>query len=67
MMPTINKATRVTNETETAIDHILINSYTATIFKTAILKYDVSDHFPICIIITSPKFSSKNEYIYILT
>ena len=45
----------------------MINSYTATVFKTAILKYDVSDHFPICLIIPSSKFSSKNEYIYILT
>ena len=44
----------------------MINSYTATIFKTAILKYDVSDHFPICLIIPSSKFSSKNEHIYIL-
>ena len=47
MMPIINKPTRVTNKTATAIDHILTNSYTETIYKTVISKCDVSDHFPI--------------------
>ena len=52
MIPIINKPTRVTYKTITAIDHILTNSYTETIFRTAILKYDVLDHFPICFIIS---------------
>ena len=47
MIPNINKPTRVTNKTATAIDHILTNTYTEIIFKTAILKSDVTDHFPI--------------------
>ena len=47
MKTIINKPTRVTNKTATAIDHILTNTYTETILKTAILKCDVSDHFPI--------------------
>ena len=47
MMPVINKPTRVTKNTATAIDHIFINSVTTTKFKTGIIKSDISDHFPI--------------------
>ena len=47
MMPVINKPTRVTRNTVTAIDHIFINSVTTTKFKTGIIKSDISDHFPI--------------------
>ena len=55
MIPIIDKPTRVTNKIAKTIDHILNNSYTETIFKTTILKCDVSDHFPICLIIPSLK------------
>ena len=48
MIPTINKPTRVTRKTATAIDHILTNSFIDTVFKTAILETDISRHFPIC-------------------
>ena len=65
MIPVINKPTRVTYKTATAIDHFLTNSYTDTKFKTAILKSDVSDHFPICLFIPSMKPLSKNEETYI--
>ena len=54
MIPTINKPTRITRKTATAIDHILKNSFCDTVFKTAIYKCDVSDNFPICFIIPSP-------------
>ena len=64
MIPIIIKPTRFTNKTAIAIDHILTNSYTETIFKTAILKSDVSNHFPICFIVPSLKFSSKNKISY---
>ena len=47
MMPIINKPVRVTKNTATTIDHIFINSITTTIFKTGIIKSDISDHFPI--------------------
>ena len=63
MIPIINKPTRVTNKTATAKDHILTNSCTKIIFKTAILKCNVSDHFPICLIIPSLKFSLKIKII----
>ena len=64
MIPIIIKPIRFTNKTAIAIDHILTNSYTETIFKTAILKSDVSNHFPICFIVPSLKFSSKNKISY---
>ena len=48
MIPTINKPTRVTKKTTTAIDQILTNCITETVFKTAFFKGDISDHFPIC-------------------
>ena len=47
MKTIINKPTRATNKTATAINHILTKTYAETIFKTTILKWDVSDHFPI--------------------
>ena len=47
MMPIINKPARVTKNTATTINHIFINSITTTIFKTGIIKSDISDHFPI--------------------
>ena len=34
MIPTINKPTRVTRKTSTAIDHILTNSFINTTIKT---------------------------------
>ena len=64
MIPIIIKPTRFTNKTAIAIDHILTDSYTETIFKTAILKSDVSNHFLICFIVPSLKFSSKNKISY---
>ena len=41
-IPTINKPTRVTRKTTTAIDHILANSFTDSVFKTAVFKSDIS-------------------------
>ena len=49
MILTINKPTRVTRKTTAVIDHILTNSFTDTVFKTAIFKSGISDHFPICV------------------
>ena len=48
MIPTINKPTRVTKKTATEIHHIITNSFVENTFKTAIIKSDVSYHFPIC-------------------
>ena len=51
MIPAINKPTRVTKKTTTAIAQIIPNSFAGNAFKTAIIKSDVSNHFPICILI----------------
>ena len=47
MVPAINKPTRVTRYTATAIDHIFTNSIINTKIKSSIIKVDISDHFPI--------------------
>ena len=59
MISTINKPIRVTQKTTPAIDHILTNSFTDTVFKTAIFKSDISDHFPICFMIPSRYETNK--------
>ena len=59
MTPTINKPTRVTRTTATAIDYILTNSFIDRNFKTAIFKRD-------CFIIpsTKPKIENKTFFIF---
>ena len=47
MIPNINKPTRVTANTVTAMDHIITNVIIDTVFKTGILKSCISDHFAI--------------------
>ena len=46
LIPTVNKPTRVTRNTATAIDHIITNSIINAEFKTGIIQTDISDHFP---------------------
>ena len=45
-MPVINKPTRVTKNTATTIDYILIKSVTTTTFILGIIKSDILDYFP---------------------
>ena len=47
LIPTVNKPTRVTTNTATAIDHMTANSVINGVFKTGIIKTDICDHFPI--------------------
>ena len=47
VVPEINKPTRVTRYTATVIDHMLTNSIIKIEIKSAIIKADISDHFPI--------------------
>ena len=49
LIPTINKPTRVGKNSATAIDHIITDYVLTCDFKTAILKADLTDHFPIVI------------------
>ena len=47
-IPTINKPTRVTRDTATAIIHIIKNTVKSSIQdKCGIMKTDISNHFPI--------------------
>ena len=47
-LPAINKPTRVTRNTATAIDHIIVNTGICDIqHKSGMIKTCVSDHFPI--------------------
>ena len=63
MIPTINKP-GATKKTATAIDHIITNSFVKNTFKTAVIKSDVSDHFPICLFFPSTNLFTKNDVIY---
>ena len=45
MIPTINKLTRVTRNTATAIDHFITSTVADTQFKSGIIQTDLSDHF----------------------
>ena len=47
LISTINKPTRVGKNSATAIDHIITDYVFSFDFKTAILKTDLADHFPI--------------------
>ena len=67
MISTINKPTRVTRYAATAIDHVLTNTIMENIeIKTAIVKLDISDHFPI-IFATKNKIDAEitEQYIFI--
>ena len=58
-LSTINKPIRVTKKTATAIDHIITKSFVENIFKTALIKSDVSDHFPIFIFFLQQTYLQK--------
>ena len=53
LIPLINKPTRVTRTSATAIDHIITNAFINKTIETGIIKADISDHFPI-FLITDP-------------
>ena len=64
MIPTINKSTRVTRQSATAVDHILTNCFINFDFKIAFFKCDISDHFPISFFLPMTNKFSKAELIY---
>ena len=66
LISTINKPTRVTRNTATAIDHIIINSVINAEFKTGTIKTDISNHFPIFFIFKCVVDSTevREEFIY---
>ena len=58
MISIINKPTRVTPRSITAIDHIFTNNFCNANLKTGIIKSDLSDHFPIYV--TSNKIHNSS-------
>ena len=56
MIPTLNRSTRVTRNTATAIDHFITNTVVDTEFKSGIIQTGSSDHFPITFV---PKTNQK--------
>ena len=66
MIPTINKPTHITKHIATTTDHIFTNTIMGNIeIKTAIVKTDISDHFPI-IFVTKNKIDAEipEKYIF---
>ena len=67
ILPVINKPTRITKTSASAIDNIPINNFVRNSFETGILKTDVSDHFPIFIIIKNKQVIKTTENTTITT
>ena len=66
LIATVNKPTRVTRNTATAIEHIITNSVINAEFKRGIIKTDLYDHFPIffifkCVVDTT---EAMEDFIY---
>ena len=60
MIPLTYKPTRLTRHSANAIDHITTNSVTShNDFKSAIIKVDLSDHFPIVFAIKTNETTQK--------
>ena len=63
VFPVINRPTRITKTSETAIDHILTNTVLDFEVHSGIIKNDISDHFGIfCVLKTDLERKSNNEY-----
>lgn len=44
----INEPTRVTKDSKTLIDHIYVTNL-SQVYETHVVKYSISDHYPVCI------------------
>ena len=64
MCPIINRPTRITSHSATAIDHVFVDSTIDIKYETGIIKYDITDHFPIFLIKPLHRSQEKNtEFI----
>ena len=61
MIPAMNKPSRITRKMATEIDCILTNQFLSVNFKTPTF---ISDHFPVCIKISSTEKFVENKYTY---
>ena len=60
MIPTINKPTRVTRNTATAIDHFIPNTVVDTQLKSGIIETDLLDQFLIIFALQKTTIWLKN-------
>ena len=60
-LPLIQRATRVTRTTATAIDHIITDAIFDKALHSEIIKTQISDHFPIFTILENCKNCKNNE------
>ena len=63
MVPVLNKPTRVTKNTATAIDHLITNQLLHRTINTGIIKLDISNHFPIFLIAETEKRITPEEKV----
>lgn len=60
-LPTVTKPTRVTVNSATLIDNVLINCYDSKTVTPYIVYNDISDHLPVFVQMKSMKFELKNS------
>ena len=65
LIAVINKPTRVTRQSATAIDHIITNSTSLAHIITGIIKTDITDHMPIFLINQQNNINTYTEDTYI--
>ena len=63
MVPVLNKPSRVTKNTATAIDHLITNQLLHRTINTGIIKLDISNHFPIFLIAETEKRITPEEKV----
>ena len=59
MVPVIKKPTRVTKNTVTAIDNIIIKLLLHKTINTWVIKFDILDNFPLFLIAETEKRNGK--------
>ena len=64
-IPLIQRPTRVTRTSATAIDHILTNGILENKIQSGIIKTDISDHFPIFTVLTTNEACSLEKTKFI--
>ena len=63
LIPMINKLTRFSRSNATIIDHILTNLFLNTDCFTGIIKSDISDHFPVFLMLNEKiSKNAKQQY-----
>ena len=63
MVPVLNKPSRVTKNTATAIDHLITNQLLHRTINTGIIKLDISNHFPIFLTAETEKTITPEEKV----